>query len=249
MTTTVYEARINRDLPAMARWYPQFNLVVPLVGNPYWHGVVQPFRSCLVAFRIAFVYRQDDRGVPTIWCLSPEISKRTHWSEPHINANGTLCTYFVPDRTFDQEKHDISSLVDLTVDWTRRFIYFTEFGYWPGKEAPHSAIDVLAELDLNRRALCVCGNGRLFYSCCRPVYAAAAAIERAQIQKKVDDARLQRVTGATLCEIRRRLGPIGMACLTPGLGPPADLLELYCRNHSVVRNASALNENVLIAAA
>src|SRR4051812_42685633 len=111
MMRTDYEARPQRDITPMAHWYPQFSLVAPLCENPFWHGVLRPFRTRLTTFRIALVYPQSERGVPKIWCLSPEVSKRTRWADPHINVDGSICTYFVPDLTYDPTKHDISRLV------------------------------------------------------------------------------------------------------------------------------------------
>ena len=226
---TGYEARLGRDVPEMTHWYPQFSLVVPLSGDPYWHGLLRPFDTRLATYRVALEYPHDAGDVPKIWCLSPEISKRTRFTDPHINIDGSLCTFFGPDRTYDPTAHDISRLVDLTVDWLRRYVFFQEYGYWPGKEAPHYAAEVIAELGRNVNANCVCGRAKPFRSCCRAAYIQAVEVEKRHAANAEDTFRTQRLTAAILAEMRARLGPAYFAQLTPRAGPPVDLIAKYCR--------------------
>lgn len=226
---TGYEVRLRRDIPAMMHWYPQFSLVVPVRGDPYWHGLLRPFHSRFETFHVALVYPPTDHDVPKIWALSPEISKRTRWTDPHINIDGSLCTFFAPDRTYEPATQDIGLLVDLTVDWTRRYIFFREVGYWPGKEAPHFASEVLAELDHNVNARCVCGSAKPFRFCCRRDYVKIVEVEKHRAAHADKMFRTERLTAATLAGMRARLGPTNFAQMTPTAGPPFGLLARYCR--------------------
>lgn len=217
---------MQRDEPEMGIWYPHFGLVAHPPAGPCWVGTLQPFRTRLQLFRVVVVYPPHVAEVPKIWCVSPEISQRTRPFHPHINVDGSLCTFFVPDGTYDPLAHDISRLVDLTADWLRRHVYYLEFGYWPGAEAPHAAAGVLAELAHHLAAVCVCGSGRLFRDCCRTAYQHAAKVETARRQHSAAESLAQRQTTASLHDLRSRMGVSGYNRMLPGLGPAPYLLAL-----------------------
>ena len=212
----------------MENWYPQF----ALAGPPFtWIGPLKPFRTRLRFFDLALEYRPLRRSVPKVWVLRPEISKRTHPYHPHLNSDGSVCAYFVPDASYDPAVHDISILVDIVGDWLRRHIFYEEFGWWPGPEAPHHARSVLQELRSRDGAPCICGSGRSFRLCCRRRYEhidrALAAGEARPISPHQD--LNPGVLEEILAGIRRAFGPVRTAELLPHLGPPARLLKRYGR--------------------
>lgn len=215
---------LDRDIRAMDQWYPQFALIRIPPGQPHWSGAIKPFRSRLQLFRLAVVYRDSLVGVPRIWVLSPEISRRTHSFHPHLNADGSVCAFFAPDCTYDPGIHDVSVLVDLAGDWLRKHIFYEEFGWWPGPVAPHDPDDVLAELKSQPSKPCVCGSGSSFDRCCWARYRHLANLLAARritpAARIIDELEVTRLTRAN----RRRLGPYRMAELLPCAGPPVDLL-------------------------
>jgi hypothetical protein len=210
----------------MRLWYPQFHLVVPLEGRPYWTGTLKPYRTRRDTFRIVLVGSACSSGVPKVWCTRPEISKRTYPFHPHLNVDGSLCTFFVPDRTYDPLAHDISRLVDLVGDWLRRHIHLLEFGFWPGDEAPHEASGVLRELQGAPDAACICGSGQRFRLCCRGSYQSVAnAVANGRASRLDENTRLRMPIVRALRDMYRRVGPVGLAELLPRIGPPAALLS------------------------
>jgi hypothetical protein len=216
---------LEPDTAGMQDWYPQFRLVVPLHGSSHWRGVLQPFRTQLDRFEIALVYPPEPIYLPKIWIIGPEISRRTHPFHPHLHADGSACTFFAPDRTYDPERDDISRLVDLAGDWLRRHLFFEAVGWWPGREAPHEAADVLRALEHTPDARCVCGKKLSFRLCCKQRYTQVAA---AASPLSPPALREQRAHQHIVQTIPRRshaaADPSFFAKLTPKLGPPGWLL-------------------------
>jgi hypothetical protein len=216
---------LDRDIAAMAAWYPQFRLVIPFHGLVHWRGVLKPFQTRLNTFEVALTYGQTLQEVPKIWVLFPEISQRTHSGHLHLNTDGSLCTFFVPDQTYHPMCDDLSRLVDLTGDWLRRAMFYWENGWWPGLEAPHDPADVIRELQGKPGALCVCGGGRAFSLCCEPIYrkmATAIAAGRSSLRHETPSRRIS--IAKAMGTVRNELGPIAFAQLLPHLGPAACLL-------------------------
>jgi len=217
---------LERDVRAMEEWYPQFALILTKPGQLYWSGAIKPFRSRLDVFRLALVYRDHLAGVPQTWVVRPEVSKRTHPFHPHLNADGSVCAFFVPDLTYDPRQHDISVLVDLAGDWLRKHVFYGEFGWWPGPVAPHDPAGVLAELKRQPSRPCVFGSGIGFDRCCQRQYQHLAGLTAAGRVTPSDCA-----IGGQACHvavlaraIRCRLGPRRIAELLPHAGPPVEFL-------------------------
>jgi hypothetical protein len=216
---------LARDIAGMEGFYPQFGLVIPLHGPVHWRGTLRPYRTRLDTFEVVIAYGPVAGMIPQVWIVGPEISRRTHPFHPHLNRDGSACTFFVPDRTYDPERDDIGRLVDLVGDWLRRNVFFELAGWWPGAEAPHEAPDVLAELARHPDARCVCGNPRSFRLCCREGYRRAAGGARAGSHRPhpalVED---RRRLGRVVREVRDTAGPLGFATIAPHLGPSVRLL-------------------------
>lgn len=218
--------RLAHDQAGMAEWYPQFRLIVPPQGPIHWRGTLRPFRSVFRSFEVVVVY-SPFYEVPTAWVTNPEISKRTHPYHPHLNASGSVCSYFIPDETFRPDRDDLSRFLDLIGDWLRRHIFWESAGWWPGAEAPHAAEAVLQDLRYKPEAVCVCGAGRRFTTCCRPNYVHLA---------RTDQGRSRAVTregagGRPLIErlfavARQTVGAKSHAELHPQLGAHPALLGL-----------------------
>jgi hypothetical protein len=217
---------LARDIAGMKDFYPQFRLVVPLHGPVHWRGTLRPFRTRLDVYDVVVEYAPAAGSVPQVWIVGPEISQRTHRFHPHLNSDGSACTFFVPDRTYDPERDDVGRLVDLAGDWLRRHTFFELAGWWPGAEAPHDAADVLAELEDDPGARCVCGSPRPFRLCCRGDYRAAAraarpALRLPRAELHAGHRRIRRIGR----DARAALGAGTFAALTPLLGPPAGWLS------------------------
>ncbi|HEY0151797.1 MAG TPA: hypothetical protein VGB92_07365 [Longimicrobium sp.] len=216
---------LARDIAGMEGFYPQFRLVIPLYGAVHWRGPLRPYRTRLDTFEVVVAYGPIAGTIPQVWIVGPEISQRTHPLHPHLNRDGSACTFFVPDRTYDPDRDDIGRLVDLAGDWLRRNLFFELAGWWPGAEAPHEAPDVLAELARRPDVRCVCGSLRPFRLCCRDGYRRAAGGTRPGSHRLhpafvADRRRLRRVVR----DVRGALGPLGFATVAPHLGPGARLL-------------------------
>ena len=220
--------RLRRDELEMAKWYPQFHLIRPPQDPPWWTGMLKPFRTLLATFRLAIQYRPQPGSVPFVWLVAPEISKRTHPFHPHLNADGSLCTFFIPDRIYNPLNHDVSRLVDLASDWLRKHLIMERFGWWPGPEAPHDTRGVLAILASEPQAPCICGSGHRFNDCCRTKYEEVARLAVAgRLENPADLANrplLERITAIA----RTILDPVVLAKLLPESGPPVELLN-HCR--------------------
>lgn len=216
-----------RDQGGMDAWYPQFALTIPLHHPPRWTGSLHPFRTRHRVFRVVLEYGEHDTSIAKVWIVRPEVSRRTHLFHPHLNGDGSVCSFFVPDRTYDPAVHDISALVDLVGDWLRKHMFFEELGWWPGPEAPHDPRQVLTALRAVSSALCVCGGGLTFRQCCEDRYRQVATLveagridpqglPRGGVKKSIEDA---------LKSLRLHRGPLGSAALLPHLGPPSYLLD------------------------
>lgn len=224
---TLWSAAICSGFPqAVEHWYPQFTLVLTKAGRPYWSGTIKPFRSRLDLFRLALVYRDHVAGIPQIWVVHAEVSRRAHPLHPHLNADGSVCAFFVPDLTYDPRQHDISLLVDLAGDWLRKHVFFEDCGWWPGPVAPHDPSGVLAELKAQPAKPCVCGSGIRFDLCCQRRYQHLASLIAAGRVTSTDAAMGDHAHRVTLLAraIRHRLGPCRAAELLPHAGPPVHLL-------------------------
>ena len=216
---------LERDTAGMQDWYPQFHVVVPLHGQSHWRGVLQPFRTRLDRFKVALVYPPVPIYLPKIWIIRPEISRRTHPFHPHLHADGSACTFFAPDRTYDPERDDISRLVDLAGDWLRRHLFFEAVGWWPGREAPHDAADVLRALEHKPDARCVCGKKLPFRLCCKQRYTqVASAASHISPQGSREQRAQQHIVQTILRRSHAAADPSCFAKLTPELGPPGWLL-------------------------
>lgn len=217
--------KLARDIAGMEDFYPQFRLVVPLIGPVHWRGTLRPYRTRLDTYEVVVEYGPVAGLVPRVWIVGPEISRRTHPFHPHLNSDGSACTFFVPDQTFDPDRDDVGRLVDLVGDWLRRNTFFELVGWWPGKEAPHNASDVLTELARTPDARCVCGMPRPFRLCCRARYQRAARAE-GTVRRSSDPALVaeQRRVGAVVRAARAAVGPLIFAACAPHLGPPLPFL-------------------------
>jgi hypothetical protein len=215
---------LERDIRGMQDWYPQFRLVVPLQGLSHWRGTLQPFRTRLDRFEVALVYPPTPTYLPKAWVIGPELSRRTHPFHPHLHADGSACTFFAPDRTYDPDRDDISRLLDLTGDWLRRHLFLEAAGWWPGREAPHEAVDVLASLEHKPHARCVCGRKAPFRLCCKQRYTQIAATASAISAPTRGDWAQRRVVQEIFRASRTAVGFSSFARAMPRLGPPAWLL-------------------------
>ena len=172
-------------------------------------------------------YRRGVRRNPALHTRGvgdpPEISKRTHPFHPHINIDGSICTFFVPDRTWDPVRDDLSRLVNLAGDWLRRFTFYESARWWPGAEAPHEAADVLAEMKGRPNAPCVCGSGEPFGVCCLGLYRGIARmLSGPGVRARNGSSPLeQRAVQHDLRRLRHRVGARGLAGILPDRGPPA----------------------------
>ncbi len=211
----------------MREWYPQFALITTDSRRPYWSGRLKPFRTRLTAFHVCIEYRERLVGVPQVWVVDPEISRRTHPFHPHLNTDGSLCSFFVPDLTYDQRCHDVSRLVDLTGDWLRKHCHYEEFGFWPGPIAPHDPASVLKELAGQGHRLCVCGSGKVFELCCKSRYEELdKAMHRGRVFPLVDADQGQMGNVERLARVVREfLGPSRTASLLPKAGPSIRLRQ------------------------
>jgi hypothetical protein len=142
-----------------------------------------------------------------------------------LHADGSACTFFAPDRTYDPERDDISRLVDLAGDWLRRHLFFEAVGWWPGGEAPHDAADVLRALEHKPDARCVCGKKLPFRLCCKQRYTQIAAAASPISPQALRERRAQQQVIQTI--LQRSNAAADPACfvkLPPELGPPGWLL-------------------------
>jgi hypothetical protein len=215
---------LARDEEAMNWWYPQFRLLIPMIGPVHWRGRIKPFRTRLESYEVVLVYRTPVHTIPQVWAVEPEISRRTHFFHPHLHADGSICNFFPPDSTYTPERDDISRLVDLASDWLRRHIYFEENRRWPGPEAPHEPHNVLRALSRRSDARCICGRKQPFRLCCKRRYKALAATSRAgnplHTEQWAERLRFEQV----LRRVRKNIGPLTFASVRPDLGPPSWLL-------------------------
>lgn len=228
---------LQRDQEAMSWWYPQFRLLIPMIGPTHWRGRIKPFRTRLVTFDVVVVYRPA-HSIPQVWVVEPEISRRTHPFHPHLHAGGSICSFFPPDGTYTPERDDISRLVDLVSDWLRRHIYFEENGRWPGPEAPHNPHDVLSAMSRRPDARCICGRKLPFRLCCKRRYERLAITSRAgsrmSAEERTERLRLERV----MRMVRQNIGPLAFSAASPTLGPPTWLLTRQFRSAPSMRELS-----------
>jgi hypothetical protein len=208
----------------MATWYPQFLLSNGITGAIRWRGRITPFRTSLLSFGVVVEYRLPQNAVPTVWVTDPEISRRTHFYHPHLHANGSVCSFFPPDRTYDPEHHDISTLIDLVADWLRRHLFWSRYGWWPGPEAPHSPAEVLGALRATPDARCICGSERPFTRCCKARYVEIAAQASPPVRMTACEARVRRTVEQILATTREAIGARDFAASLPGIGPPPSLI-------------------------
>ena len=173
-----WEQRLSQDRVGMSRQYPQFCFIRPPHGPMRWDGCLKPFSTRLAVFRVSLEYRESFRGIPRVWIREPEICQTTHPRHPHLNGDGSACTFFVPDRTFDPCGDDLSYLTDLALDWLRRHVFFTERGWWPGPTAPHDPLGMLNELAGKIRPPCYCGSGKQLRDCHGSELRRAARLQR-----------------------------------------------------------------------
>lgn len=232
---------LERDARAMRGRYPQFTLcVLPEYGDTsrppqrrFWRGWIQPFRSRVEVFELVLEYRATLEGVAKTWIVWPEVSRRTYFFHPHLHPDGSACTFFVSEGTYDPGRDPIHVLAHLASDWLRCHVYRQERGHWPGPEAPHDPVGVL-EIT-SAKAPCVCGSGKRFHDCCWKDYSAAAKRQRAG-QPWLPAQRLSPAERQALVEElsyrRSRMGPVALAELFPRLGPPATYLRRP--SHSVL---------------
>ena len=217
--------RLSADVDGMSRHYPGFWLTRPVHGMPRWTGWLKPFRSRLATFRVVLTYRVNQQGVPTVWVVSPEVSKRTFPFHPHLNSDGSACTFFVPDRTYDPLVDDVSILVDLTLDWLRRHVFWDERGWWPGPEAPHDPVGMLQEVR-GTEARCVCGSGMSLRECHGlELTNLARAQRRGELTCPAPPRGMRGSITLLKQELRGTLGARQLAALLPHQGPPAGLLD------------------------
>lgn len=229
---------LQRDQEAMNWWYPQFRLVIPMIGPTHWRGRIKPFRTRLATFEVVVVYRSPAHSIPQVWVVEPEISRRTHYFHPHLHAGGSICSFFPPDGTYTPEREDISRLVDLVSDWLRRHIYFEENGRWPGPEAPHNPHDVLSAMSRRPDARCICGRKLPFRLCCKRRYERLAVTTRTASRPPAKE-RSERLRLEQLMRmVRRNVGHLAFGAASPNLGPPTWLLTRQSGSIPAMREVS-----------
>ena len=216
---------LQRDQEAMNWWYPQFRLLIPMIGPTHWRGRIKPFKTRLSNYEIVVVYRAHIHAMPQVWVVEPEISRRTHFFHPHLHAEGSICSFFPPDRTYTPERDDISLLIDLVSDWLRRHIYFEENGRWPGPEAPHHPGDVLRALSRKPDAPCICGRKIPFRLCCKRRYEILAKTAPGPSKPSAQELEERRRIQNALNIATRTVGSVAFAAIRPDLGPPAWMLR------------------------
>jgi hypothetical protein len=229
---------LQRDQEAMNWWYPQFRLLIPMIGPTHWRGRIKPFQTRLASFEVVVVYRFPGHSIPQVWVIEPEISRRTHHFHPHLHANGSICSFFPPDRTYTPERDDISRLIDLVSDWLRRHIYLEENGRWPGPEAPHNPHDVLSAMSRRQDARCICGRKLPFRLCCKRRYERLAVTSPTGSQTSAKE-RAERLRLEQLMRmVRQNVGHLAFGAASPNLGPPTWLLTRRSRWVPVMRELS-----------
>lgn len=216
---------LARDQVAMEWWYPQFRLLIPMLGPIHWRGRIRPFRTRVESYELVVIYRTPVHTIPQIWVVEPEISRRTHILHPHLHADGSICSFFPPDGTYSPQSDDISRLVDLASDWLRRHIYFEEYRRWPGPEAPHEPHDVLRALARRPDARCICGRKQPFRLCCKRRYELLAATSQTGKRLSAEESRERMWLEQLLRKVRQGVGAQTFASIRPELGPPIWLLK------------------------
>lgn len=214
---------LDRDRRGMTDWYPQFTLHLPSPWSAagfrhrrFWRGWVPALGAR--AYEIVLDYRPHPSAYPIAWVVQPEISRRTWFDHPHLNPDGSVCAHFLPDRSFDRQRHDLHMLMHLIVVWLNCHVVFSELSYWPGPEAPHDPVTILDEV--LPTAPCPCGSGDRFSLCCRPGYVRyqKRRVGPLHVVTQID---FRTEIRETLRSIRRELGPRAAAERYPNLGPPA----------------------------
>lgn len=108
---------------------------------------------------------------PRVFCFSPEVSKRTFPFHPHINSDGSCCSYFPSDRALPWSRHTLVALLNFTAIWLAKHIVWQDTGgdeeaIWLGDAAGHSVREVVRQV--GRNDPCPCGSGEKFKRCCLP---------------------------------------------------------------------------------
>lgn len=114
----------------MKRWFSDFRFRRSK-GSFFWEGVLQP-RDASPQYHIRIQYR--GLKTPVVTVLSPALVPRAK----HTYRNGSLCLFYLPDRSWTPG----SLIAETIVPWTAVWLYCYEFwlddpSCWYNEEAPH----------------------------------------------------------------------------------------------------------------
>ncbi len=115
---------------------------------------------------------------PRAFVESPHISQWNFPSHPHLNGDGSACSYFPSAGVLPRDGHTIRVLLDFTAIWLAKHVVWVDTGdgqggVWIGQHACHTIQELLKSVPKN--AECSCGSGKQYGNCCRPDH-----IERAR---------------------------------------------------------------------
>jgi len=110
------------------------------------------------------------RRHPRAFIKSPHISKLSFPSHPHINADGSACSYLPSQGTLPWNGQTMRALLDFTAIWLAKHLVWQDTGAklggrWIGPVAGHTIPELLATVP--RNAECPCGSGRKYKHCHR----------------------------------------------------------------------------------
>lgn len=112
-----------------------------------------------------------DRRHPRAFIEAPHISRYNFPSHPHINGDGSACSYFPSAGLLPRNEHTIRLLLDFTSIWLAKHIVWVDTGaggrgIWIGPHVPHTIPELLSMVP--KGADCPCGSGKPYSGCCRP---------------------------------------------------------------------------------
>lgn len=121
-------------------------------------------------YRVRAVAYPDSRH-PRAFVESPHISKLNFPSHPHLNGDGSACSYFPSAGLLPWDGHTLRVLLDFTAIWLAKHIIWVDTGAensgkWIGQHVGHSIPELLCTVPESRE--CPCGSGKPYGTCCQP---------------------------------------------------------------------------------